>query len=67
VAIDTRVFEVDPSGAISTDDELQLWEETSGSVLVGGGDKYLIIPAVGAGPDLDPIGQTVSTAQEVGT
>jgi hypothetical protein len=31
------------------------------------GDRYLIIPAVGASSDLNSVGQAVGTAQEVGT
>lgn len=31
------------------------------------GDRDLIVPAVGTSSDLDPIGQAVSTTQEVGT
>lgn len=67
MTINACVLEVDTGGAISTDNELQLVKEESDPVSQVEVCKYLVVPAVGASSNLDPIGQAVSTAQEVGT
>lgn len=56
MAINSCVLEVDSRGAVSTDDELQLWEEGSGFILTTLWRQYFIVPAVGTSPNLDPVG-----------